>query len=122
MASRPNWQHWNMPVTSFPEYANALTGTILALVATGQTRILDLRVEQRSTLRGFLAGIIAFEDESELHFREFIDATQAESRLMYAYHYHIKTLRQGCSFDMTMRGIARLCRNASISTRQRALR
>ncbi|RIK44688.1 MAG: hypothetical protein DCC55_01605 [Chloroflexi bacterium] len=46
-----------------------------------------MRVEQRSTLRGFLAGIIAFEDESELHFREFIDATQAESRLMYAYHY-----------------------------------
>jgi hypothetical protein len=87
MGSRPSWQHWNMPVTSFPEYANTLTDTILELVATGQARLLDLQVDQRSTLRGFLAGIIVFEDESQLHFREFIDVTQAELRLMYAYHY-----------------------------------
>ena len=38
-------------------------------------------------LRGFISGILAFEDDSELHFCEFIDLTQSEPRLMYAYHY-----------------------------------
>ena len=38
-------------------------------------------------LRGFISGILAFEDDSELHFREYVDLTQAEPMLTYAYHY-----------------------------------
>lgn len=76
-----------MPTTSFPEYAKAITQPIDALLASGQARLVNLQVDQRSMLRGFISGILAFEDDSELHFSEFIDLTQPEPRLMYAYHY-----------------------------------
>lgn len=38
-------------------------------------------------LRGFIAGVLRLTDGSELHFREFVDVSLAEPRLMYAYHY-----------------------------------
>lgn len=76
-----------MPTTSFPEYAKAITLLIDTLLASGQARVVNLQVDQRSMLRGFISGILAFEDDSELHFREFVDLTQSEPRLMYAYHY-----------------------------------
>ena len=76
-----------MPTTSFPEYAKAITLLIDTLLASGQARLVNLQVDQRSMLRGFISGILAFEDDSELHFSEFIDLTQPEPRLMYAYHY-----------------------------------
>lgn len=76
-----------MPTTSFPEYAKAITHLIDTLLASGQARVVNLQVDQRSMLRGFISGILAFEDDSELYFREFVDLTQSEPRLMYAYHY-----------------------------------
>lgn len=76
-----------MPTTSFPEYAKAITLLIDTLLASGQAHVFNLQVDQRSMLRGFISGILAFEDDSELHFREFVDLTQSEPRLMYAYHY-----------------------------------
>ncbi len=44
-------------------------------------------MDQRSSLRGFIAGLLQFNDGSELHFREFVDISLPELRLMYAYHY-----------------------------------
>ncbi len=46
-----------------------------------------MRKDQRSLLRGFIAGMLQFSDGSELHFREFVDVSSPEPRLMYAYHY-----------------------------------
>ena len=76
-----------MPTISFPEYAKTVTQPIDTLLASGQARLVNLQVDQRSMLRGFISGILAFEDDSELHFADFIDLTQPEPRLMYAYHY-----------------------------------
>lgn len=76
-----------MPATNFPEYAEAITTLINNLVASADAQLLNLQLDQRSMLRGFLAGILRFNDDSELHFREFIDLTQPDPRLMYAYHY-----------------------------------
>jgi hypothetical protein len=76
-----------MPTTSFPDYAKTITSPIDALLASGQARLVSLQVDQRSMLRGLISGILAFEDDSELHFSEFVDLTQPEPRLMYAYHY-----------------------------------
>jgi len=76
-----------MPTTSFPDYAKSITSLIDTLLASGQARLVNLQVDQRSMLRGLISGILAFEDDSELHFAEFIDLTQPEPRLMYAYHY-----------------------------------
>jgi len=76
-----------MPASSFPEYAQALNVILNALLAAGQARLINLDVDQRSLLRGFIAGIVRFDNDSELHLREFVDMTLAEPRLMYAYHY-----------------------------------
>jgi hypothetical protein len=76
-----------VPATNFPEYVNAINDLISNLVVSTQARLLHLQIDQRSMLRGFIAGGLAFNDDSELHFREFIDLTQAEPRVMYAYDY-----------------------------------
>ena len=76
-----------MPATSFPEYTRGITDFLDTLLASDQARLVSLQVDQRSVLRGFLSGLLVFNDNSELHFREFVDLTQIEPRLMYAYHY-----------------------------------
>jgi hypothetical protein len=76
-----------MPTTSFPDYAKAVMALIDTLLASGQARLVNLQADQRSMLRGLISGILAFENDSELHFSEFVDLTQSEPRLMYAYHY-----------------------------------
>ena len=76
-----------MPTTSFPDYAKAVTALIDTLLASGQARLVNLQLDQRSMLRGLISGILAFENDSELHFSEFLDLSQSEPRLMYAYHY-----------------------------------
>jgi hypothetical protein len=76
-----------MPVANFPEYARAVSDVIMEVVGTGQARLVNLQIDQRSTLRGYIAGIMAFANDSQLHFREFIDTTQTECRIMYVYHY-----------------------------------
>jgi hypothetical protein len=70
-----------------PWYTKAVTALIDTLLASGQARLVNLQVDQRSMLRGLISGILAFENDSELHFSEFLDLTQSEPRLMYAYHY-----------------------------------
>lgn len=76
-----------MPITSFPDYAQAIEDVLASLIVTGEATSIDLKVDQRSSLRGFIMGILQFSDGSELHFREFLDISRDEPRLMYAYHY-----------------------------------
>jgi hypothetical protein len=76
-----------MPITSFPEYARQIEDVLNAVVATGEATVVDLKIDHRSSLHGFLSGMLRFSDHSELHFREFVDTSQPEPRLMYAYHY-----------------------------------
>ncbi|MBU0512529.1 MAG: hypothetical protein KKD28_06780 [Chloroflexi bacterium] len=76
-----------MPISNFPEYARFISYVINTLLSTGLGRIENLSIDKRSQLRGFISGIVVFNDESELHFREFIDHRLREPRIMYAYHY-----------------------------------
>ncbi len=76
-----------MPTTNFLEYVQAVRDALDAALARGEAESTSFDVDQRSRARGFIKGILKFGDGSELHFREFIDLTQAEPRLMYAYHY-----------------------------------
>lgn len=76
-----------MPATTFPEYARHIADTLNQVIATGEAVLLTLQVDQRSALQGFLAGALQFGDGAELHFREFVNISQSEPRIMYAYHY-----------------------------------
>jgi hypothetical protein len=76
-----------MPATTFPEYAHSHTAVLDTVVATGEAILMALQVDQRSVVRGFIAGTLQFNDACTLHFREFVDVTQAEPKIMYAYHY-----------------------------------
>jgi len=76
-----------MPATTFPEYAREIEDVLNAIVATGEATLVNIQIDQRSSLRGFVAGLLRLDDASELHFREFVDVSLSEPRLMYAYHY-----------------------------------
>lgn len=76
-----------MPATSFPEYAQTIQKIVEAVANSGEAPLTNLQIDQRSALRGFITGLLQFNDASELHFREFIDTSQVEPRMMYAYHY-----------------------------------
>lgn len=81
-----------MSATNFHDYTHTITTLINHLVASAQAQLLNLQLDQRSMLRGFIAGALLFNDESILYFREFIDLTQSsDPRLMYAYHYQDAT-------------------------------
>jgi hypothetical protein len=75
-----------MPATNFPDYAGRLQAIVNELIAAGEANLLDLEIDARSRMRGYIAGILQFEDGSELHFSEFVEIGQADPRLMYAYH------------------------------------
>jgi hypothetical protein len=76
-----------MPVTNFPEYVQEIENILNAVIATGEAASVSLQFDQRSALRGFIIGLVQFDDGSELHFREFVDISRPDLRLMYAYHY-----------------------------------
>ncbi len=76
-----------MRASSFNEYAQRIVGVIEDLLSSGQAVMADITNDQRSTLRGFIGGVLHFDDGAQLHFREFVDVSAAEPRLMYAYHY-----------------------------------
>lgn len=76
-----------MPATSFPDYARSIRDTLDEAVAVGEIALISLEVDQRSSIQGFIAGILQFDDGSTLHFREFVNVNHAEPKLMYAYHY-----------------------------------
>lgn len=76
-----------MSATNFPEYAQRLTYILDTVVAAGEAVLTSLQVDQRSAVRGFVAGSLQFGDGSTLDFREFVDVSQQEPKSMYAYHY-----------------------------------
>jgi hypothetical protein len=76
-----------MPAATFSEYARSLQDNLDKVLTTGEATLVTLQVDQRSAVRGFIAGSLQFHDGSALHFREFVDLSHAEPKLMYAYHY-----------------------------------
>jgi hypothetical protein len=76
-----------MPATNFPKYAGEIEDLLSAIVTSGEAVLVNIQIDQRSSLRGFIKGLLEFNDASELHFREFVDTSLSEPRLMYAYHY-----------------------------------
>jgi hypothetical protein len=76
-----------MPTTDFPEYSYTIRNLLDSALSAGDIVRFELEVDQRSTMRGFIIGHLEFRDASMLHFREYIDLTQSDPRLTYAYHY-----------------------------------
>jgi len=75
-----------MPATNFHEYARGIEDLLDATVSAGEAVLVSIQIDPRSALRGFITGVLHFGDASELHFREFVDASLPEPRLVYAYH------------------------------------
>jgi hypothetical protein len=76
-----------MSATEFPEYLRRIQNVLNEVIAAGQAVMLQFQADQRSITRGFIAGILLFMDDTELHFREYLDLNALEPRQMYAYHY-----------------------------------
>lgn len=76
-----------MPATNFLEYARETQDLLDVVVTVGEAVLVNIHLDQRSALRGFIAAMLQFNDASELHLREFVDTSLSEPRLMYAYHY-----------------------------------
>lgn len=76
-----------MPATDFHEYVQLITNLLNALTTSGRIARVSLETDARSKVRGLIVGTLLFEDGSELHFREFIDLTLPEPKVMYVYHY-----------------------------------
>jgi hypothetical protein len=76
-----------MSATTFTEYAQEIQSLLHEVISAGNAHIVDLHVDPRSNLRGYIAGSLQFNDASELHFREYVDMSQPAIRVMYAYHY-----------------------------------
>jgi hypothetical protein len=43
--------------------------------------------DERSETKGFIRGLLHFDDGSELHLREFVDVSTGIERYKYSYHY-----------------------------------
>ncbi len=50
-----------MPAITFPEYARSITHTLDTGVATGEAVLVTFQIDQRSAVRGFIAGSVQFE-------------------------------------------------------------
>src|SRR2546428_8970334 len=59
-----------------------------------QVALKTMSYDQRSDTKGFIRGVLLFDDESELHVREFMDVSAGIERFKYSYHY-VMTLREG---------------------------
>lgn len=88
-----------MPATNFPEYAREIQDLLEVIVTSSEAALVHIQIDQRSALRGFIAGMLQFNDASELHFREFVDTTLSEPRLMYVYHYQSANKRLIFRYD-----------------------
>jgi hypothetical protein len=76
-----------MPTTDFLEYARTVRIALDELTDSGDVVLVNLQVDQRSSIRGLISSTLQFRDGSQLVFREFLDFAQREPLLMYAYHY-----------------------------------
>ena len=64
-----------MPATNFHEYARGIEAILDATIAAGEATLVSIQIDRRSSLRGFISGVLQFNDASELHFREFVDTS-----------------------------------------------
>ncbi len=72
---------------SFQIYLEQIQIVLNDTLSSGSASLIEFQAERRSATAGFLAGVLQFEDGSQLHFREYVDTGQAQQRLMYAYHF-----------------------------------
>jgi len=65
--------------------------------------------DERSETKGFIRGLLHFDDDPELHIREFVDISTGIERYKYSYHYmregHLM-FRYDNSADITARDFA----------------
>lgn len=62
--------------------------TIDALLAVSSiVREYSVHFDKRSLAKGYLRGDVVFQDDSRLHFREFVSIGIEDERMVYAYHY-----------------------------------
>jgi hypothetical protein len=106
-----------MPATNFHEYVRGIEDVLDATVSASEAALVSIQIDLRSALRGFIAGVLQFGDASELHFREFVDTSLPEPRLVYA---STREWIRNLFSDMITQPIVLRCRRPSISTRQQA--
>ncbi|MCU0502055.1 MAG: hypothetical protein MUC51_09875 [Anaerolineae bacterium] len=66
-----------MPATDFLEYVRTVRDALDSLTDSGDAVLVDLQVDQRSAVRGYIEGSIQFYNGSELTFREFLEPREA---------------------------------------------
>ena len=57
------------------------------LAKSPSVRECDVHFDKRSLSKGYLRGNVIFQDDSLLHFREFVSIGAEVERMVYAYHY-----------------------------------
>lgn len=57
------------------------------LALCSRVSLKTLLYDERSETKGFIKGILHFDDGSELHLREFVDVSAGVDRYKYSYHY-----------------------------------
>ena len=67
---------------SFQIYLEQIQIVLNDTLSSGSASLIEFQAERRSATAGFLAGVLQFEDGSQ-----YVDTGQAQSRLMYAYHF-----------------------------------
>lgn len=55
-----------MSVTNFAEYARNMTRVLETILETGEALVTSLNVDQRSAVRGFIAGSVQFNNGATL--------------------------------------------------------
>lgn len=72
---------------SFQAYLEQIQDVLNATLSGGSVHLIEFQADIRSESIGFFAGVLQFDDGSKLHFREYVDTSLPQPRLMYAYHY-----------------------------------
>lgn len=73
---------------SFQTYLDQFQRVLTEVLVNGGATLLEYQADARSLTKGYLSGVLRFNDGSELHFHEYVDTTQLDPRLTYAFHYH----------------------------------
>ena len=76
-----------MPAISFPEYVQRITDVLNDVTASGEATLANFEIDQRSSVLGLISGILEFADGAALHFKEFVNTSLSNPKMMYSYHY-----------------------------------
>ena len=58
-----------------------------AITLCSRVSLKTMLYDERSETKGFIRGLLHFDDGSELHIREFVDVSTGIERYKYSYHY-----------------------------------